>query len=282
MHFCRIWNFAKIRLRSWDIILKYKIKNKDNLKYIQINCQSVAFLRNLENDVNFTMKMTFDRKLLLISFVRLLKFYKNQFLKCCFLEKFKKWHQFLCEDDLWSKIVTNNFVMLVKYCKNQFLKVAFLRNLIFLSAIQTANHHRKSDVIFSNSAKKQHFENWFLQYLTSLTNLLVTIFDQRSSSQRNLCHFLNSAKKQHFKNWFLQNFKSLIKLISNNFRSKVIFIEKLMSFSKFRKKATFWQLICMYFFIISIFRPRKRASTKAVVFSCSSSCSLEPFTLLKR
>ena len=91
-----------------------------------------------------------------------LKFCKNKFLKCCFLAEFKKWHQFLCEDDLWSKIVTNKFVRLVKYCKNQFSKVAFLRNLISLSVIKTVNHHRETDVIFLNSAKKQHFENWFL------------------------------------------------------------------------------------------------------------------------
>ena len=158
----------------------------------------------------------------------------------------KKWHQFLCEDDLWSKIVTNKFVRLVKYCKNQFLKVAFLRNLIFLSAIQAANHHRKSDVIFSNSAKKQHFENWFLQYLTSLTTLLVTIFDQRSSPQRNWCHFLNYAKKHSMVAY-------LAKLPWLNFWSEVIFIEKLTSFSKFLKNTTFWKSIYMYLLIIFIF-----------------------------
>ena len=156
--------------------------------------------------------MTSDRKLLLISFVRLLKFCKNQISKCCFFAEFKK----MTSVSLWW------FAVLITEMEIKF-------------------------------RKKVTFENWFLQYLTSLTNLLVTFFDQRSSSQKNWSHFLNSAKNQHFENWFLHNFNSLTKLICNNFRSEVIFIEKLTSFSKFRKNTTFWQLICMYFLIIFIF-----------------------------
>jgi len=103
----------KIRLRNWDIILKYNIINKDNYKIHTNQLSKGCFLRNLENDVNFSMTMTSDRKLLLISFVKLLQLCKNQFSKCCSFAEFKKWHQFLCEDDRWSKIVTNKFVRLV-------------------------------------------------------------------------------------------------------------------------------------------------------------------------
>ena len=155
------------------------------------------------------MKMTSDRKLLLISFIKLLKYCKNQFSKCCSVAEFKKWHQFLCEDDLWSKIVTNKFVRLIKYCKNQFSKCCFFAEFKKMTSVSLwwfAVLITEMEIKFR---KKVTFENWFLQYLTSLTNLLVTIFDQRSSSQINWCHFLNSAKKQHFENLFLQNFKSL-------------------------------------------------------------------------
>ena len=116
------------RRRHLDVRRGTLARPKNTYKSIVKN---VAFLRNFENDVNFAMKMTSDWKLLLISFVKLLKFCKNKFLKCCFLAEFKRWHMFLCADDLWSKIVTNKFIMLVKFCKNQFLKFAFFAEFNF-------------------------------------------------------------------------------------------------------------------------------------------------------
>ena len=50
----------------------------------KINFQNAAFLQNLENDVSFSVKMTFDRNFLSISFLNLLSYAKIKFVEKVF------------------------------------------------------------------------------------------------------------------------------------------------------------------------------------------------------
>ena len=95
------WLFFKVRKKALVVVRSSKFKLNKKISLMIYNFYLYDIFRGPYEKCTCWCNVFLDH------------IYINQFSKCWFFAEFKKWHQFLCEDDRRSKIVTNKFVRLV-------------------------------------------------------------------------------------------------------------------------------------------------------------------------